>query len=303
MTDTHIHSQFSLDSKMPIVDACEAAMQLGLSGICFTDHLDYDYPGYDDQFFVDFEDYFHQLGALRTQFPELSIGIGIEVGIQPHVLEKTQAVVSNYPFEYVISSVHILENMDIGLPDYYQERSHQEACTQYLKEILFSIKAFSDFDVLGHIDYMRRYLPTYKVEQSESACQTGGIVCRTDGSDCQIDGPDCQIGRSQASEQRTMLYADHSDIMDEILHILIQNDKGLEWNTAGIRKNIEPKFTDIQIYKRYLELGGDKITLGSDAHSAEYIGSGFPESVELLKSIGVRYLTHYQNRKPVLEKI
>lgn len=51
------------------------------------------------------------------------------------------------------------------------------------------------------------------------------------------------------------------------------------------------------ILKRYREMGGELITVGSDAHTQEYMGYGFEQARELLKSCGFRYYTVFHHRK------
>jgi histidinol-phosphatase (PHP family) len=80
-------------------------------------------------------------------------------------------------------------------------------------------------------------------------------------------------------------------------------DKGIEFNTGGIRYKLDNVFADINIFRRYKELGGEKICLGSDAHATVNIADGFKEATELLKDIGFKYLVHFENRKAVFEKI
>lgn len=42
--DTHMHTAFSTDSEASPESMIEASIELGLGGICITDHMDYDYP-------------------------------------------------------------------------------------------------------------------------------------------------------------------------------------------------------------------------------------------------------------------
>ena len=46
-SDFHLHSSFSADSDAPMRDMVEKGISLGLSAMCFTEHMDYDYiaPG------------------------------------------------------------------------------------------------------------------------------------------------------------------------------------------------------------------------------------------------------------------
>ena len=55
--DTHMHSQFSGDSEAPQEEMISSAIEKGLAGICFTDHLDIDYPEEPDIFLLDLPNY------------------------------------------------------------------------------------------------------------------------------------------------------------------------------------------------------------------------------------------------------
>lgn len=265
MFDCHVHSNFSGDSKMPAETACEAALQQGLKGIAFTDHLDYDYPNFDDTFNIDFEQYSQFMDALKAQYSEkLKVLKGIEVGIQPHVIEATEKVVESFSFDFVIASVHIIDKQDPYVGDYFIGKTKEQAYRRYLEEILFSVSNYTNFDIVGHIGYVRRY---------------------GDFSD------------------RSLRHSDYSDILDEILRTVITLGKGIEVNTSGYRSGLGSPMPDFDIVNRYRELGGEIICLGSDAHYVEHVGHSFDIAKELLIQSGFRYVTHFENRKPVFEKI
>lgn len=260
-----MHSKFSIDGKMTMKEACDVSVKKGLTGIAFTEHLDYDFPDVNNTQIIDFDEYIREIDEIALIYKnKLKVLKSIEVGYQPHVIEKNNDIIENRRFDFVLSSVHIVNFMDPYSESFYDGITIKEACLLYLNEILSSIENYPHFDILGHIDYIRRFLPI---------------------------------------ENKFLKYIDYKDILDEIIKILITNDKGLEFNTGGLRYNIYPPFTDINIYKRYKELGGDKICLGSDAHTTINIADGFSEATDLLKGIGFKYFVHFEERKAIYEKI
>ncbi len=266
MIDNHVHSSFSADSDTDAEIVCNKAAAFGLDGVVFTDHLDYDYPD-EDIFYIDFDKYSEYMDELKSRYEgKLRIFKGIEVGIQPHVLNESARVVRKYDFDYVIGSIHIIDGIDPYRGVYYEGKNAREAYGRYLREILFMVDNFADFDNAGHFEYITRY-----------ACY----------------------------DDRSLRYFDHADLLDEILKKLIYKGKGFEINTGSFRD--KPGITtiefDSQLLKRYLELGGEIISLGSDAHQLEYLGYKFGYFTELLKQNGFKYLTHFEKRKPVFEKI
>lgn len=267
MFDCHVHSRFSFDSNAEPELICTESIRLGLSGIAFVDHLDYDFPVYGDEIF-DFSEYFRTLESMINKYKsQLKILKGIEVGIQPHVIEKSLEVVRKYNFDYVLTSVHIINGMDPYKGDYYLDKSKQEAYSLYLEHTLNMAKCVGNFDVVGHMDYV--------------------IRCAN-------------------YDDRTLRYDEHSDLIDSLFKTIISKGKGFEINTGSYRENskgIPVADYDIKILKRYKELGGEIICLGSDAHSTEYLGCKFEYFKELLSEAGFKYLTHFENRKPVFMPI
>ena len=97
--DTHLHCNFSGDSSADPEDMIRSAIEKNLDGICFTDHIDWDYPG-PTPFSFDGEIYFNVLGALKEKYKkQLNIHIGVELGLQPHLKERYAAFVSQFDFE------------------------------------------------------------------------------------------------------------------------------------------------------------------------------------------------------------
>ncbi len=265
MFDSHIHSKFSTDSHMEAAEACERAFETGLAGIIFTDHVDYDYPEFDDNLLIDFNKYFEFFGALKEQWKgKLEVLAGVEMGFQPHVLDLIKETLSKYPFDFILNSVHIIDHMDPYYGAFFEGRTQRESYERYLQEILVSVDAYDDYDIIGHIGYAARY------------------------------------GKF---EDKRLRYADYSDILDEILKAVIAKGKGIEMNTSGLRSDLKSSIPGYDVFKRYFELGGETVTVGSDAHFREHLGHSFPEALENLRNIGFKYVAHFEKRKPVFDKL
>ena len=105
--DTHMHTHHSGDSDALMPDMIQAAVRQNLDGICFTDHFDYDYPDDPDLFLLDFDSYIKEVRSFQdTCRDRLSIRLGIEVGLQPHITEINRKAVTGHPFDFVIGSSH-----------------------------------------------------------------------------------------------------------------------------------------------------------------------------------------------------
>ena len=84
-----MHCCFSGDSSSSPESMAEASIKKGLTGICFTDHLDYDYPKEPGLFLLDLSLYEKKIHALQKEYKgRLDILYGIELGLQPHLAQK-----------------------------------------------------------------------------------------------------------------------------------------------------------------------------------------------------------------------
>ena len=90
----------------------------------------------------------------------------------------------------------------------------------------------------------------------------------------------------------------YQDILDEILRLLIENGKALEINTAGLKAGLSWPNPHMEILKRYRSLGGELITIGSDAHRPEHMAFAFDRLPEILSEAGFSYYTLYREQKP-----
>ncbi|MGI6776833.1 MAG: histidinol-phosphatase HisJ family protein [Acetivibrionales bacterium] len=268
MFDCHVHSNFSFDSNLKPEAACDKAIELGLDGIAFVDHLDLDFPDSQVNYTIDFDVYSKYMDSLCLKYKkQLEVLKGIEVGIQPHVIESTSSLINKYDFDFIIASVHIIDGLDPYTYSYYQDKTKLQVYSRYLQEILFMIENYDDFDVTGHFNFIIR----------------------------------CAVYKDNS-----MKYNDLKDLFDSIFKLLISKGKGFEVNTGSFReksnrKNI-PDY-DINILKRYKELGGEIVCLGSDAHRIEHIGYKFDYFKDMISSAGFKYLTHFVRREPVFTKI
>lgn len=257
--DQHMHCNFSGDSDALPEDMIKAGIAHGLSGICFTDHLDYDYPEEPNIFLLDFDNYFKVLSDLREKYADkISVNIGIELGLQIQAAGQNLAVAEKYPFDFIIGSSHVVNHMDPYYPEFFAGRDEDAAYMEYFESVLENINSDVDFDVYGHIDYVVRYGP------NKNAFYT---------------------------------YEKFKDIIDEILTQLISKEKGIEVNTGGFKYGLGHPNPTEDIIKRYRELGGEIITMGADAHVPEYVAYEFDKTAQIIKKCGFKYYTVFKNRK------
>lgn len=260
--DYHLHSSFSGDSHTPMEDMILQGIAQGLHTMCFTEHNDFDFPDAPDEpgsrFLLNTDSYLYDLLHYKEKYADkIRILFGVELGLQPEVLRKNAVYAKSYDFDFIIGSSHLCHGLDPYLPAFYEGRTSREAYSEYFQSILENIRKFSNFDVYGHLDYVVRYGP---------------------------------------HKDESYSYEEHRDIFDEILRLLIENGKGLELNTGGLKSGLRDLHPCLGVLKRYKELGGEIITIGSDAHDATTIGAHFHRAEEALLACGFTYYTVFEKR-------
>lgn len=260
--DCHLHSSHSGDSNTPMEEMVLRGIELGLDTMCFTEHHDIDLPVSPEEpeniFCLNTDAYLYDLATLKEKYEEkIRLLFGVELGLQPQILRPVSVYAKSYEFDFIIGSSHVCHGRDPYYPDFYEGRSEEAAYREYFESVLENVKKYSCYDVYGHLDYVVRYGP---------------------------------------NRDRDYSYEKYGDILDEILRTLIAKEKGLEVNTGGLDKGLKDLHPCTDILKRYRELGGEIITVGSDAHAPGNVAEHFDRAAKVLQECGFRYYTVFEKR-------
>lgn len=156
--DLHVHTAFSIDAQDGMKAMCEAALKKGLRYICFTDHLDhnpYDH-GYD---YFDYDGYAKAIEAVRREFGDrIQILKGVEFG-EPHLYPQEFEAILQKDFDMIIAGVHFIDDLFIGEEKLLEKYSGQQIYELYYEQVLRMVE-FGGFDVLAHLDFPKKYLPS-----------------------------------------------------------------------------------------------------------------------------------------------
>ncbi len=98
-------------------------------------------------------------------------------------------------------------------------------------------------------------------------------------------------------------YGKYKEILDTILEWLACHGKGIEINTGGLGYGLKEPNPCTDIIRRYRELGGETVTIGSDAHVPERIAQSFSRAEEILKNCGFQYYAVFSGRVPQYIKL
>lgn len=255
--DYHMHTCFSGDSEADPREHVKQAIAIGLEEICFTDHRDFDYPI--DTFELDVETYYQTIMLLKEEFKDqIIIKWGIEIGLDMDYQREINELINYYPFDFVIGSIHVIDHTEFYYGEFFKGLSKEDAHRHFFEETLKCVKNFNCFNVLGHLDYIMRYGPY---------------------------------------EDKKVVYAKYQDLIDEIFKTLIVKGKGIEINTSGYAINGNCGFPNYQQVKRYYDLGGQIITIGTDSHTSDRVGQYVNDVIINLKKIGFKDVTTFTKRK------
>ncbi len=257
--DSHVHTEASHDGKSGMADYVREAESKGVDEITFTEHFDI-YDGLKTNLkTLDVSKYFWDYNDFKRN-SKFKVNFGIEIGLQPDIVQKVNDIAGTYPFDFIIGSSHITCKKDMAMDrSFFEGITRHEAYMRYFEEVLENIKVHDNFDVYGHLDYVVRY---------------GGYT------------------------SKVIEYEEFKDILDEILTGLIRKDKGIEINTSGLRYGLPSFHPNKDIVKRYIELGGKIITVGSDAHKSEDLAKDFNVAYDLLRSLRVYEIAVFHKRQP-----
>ncbi len=266
--DLHMHTSSSFDGNYSAALMAESAVKNELSIIAFTDHFDVDFyerHNLDSRQKSSYEDI---CSAVEAFDGKIKILRGIEMGQPTYDLPLTEKSLARYDYDFVIGSIHNLREMpdfgDLDYPSYTADEIHS-LLDKYFEEELLLAK-WNGFDTFAHLTYPMRYI--------------------------------VQKGREKDVDLKR-----YDDITDEIFKVLIANGKALEINTSGLRQPIGKTMPTANYVKRFKELGGEFLTLGSDAHFTEHVGAGIDKGYEIAESCGFEYVTYFVDRKPITVKI
>ena len=193
----------------------------------------------------------------------ISIKRGVEFGLTTWNTCELSELTKNFDFDFVLGSVHYVDGYDPYMKEYWEGKTWEYACLRYLEHTLECVKIHNGFDVLGHINY----------------------VCKSPNN----------------PTRSPLFYKDYREVCDEIMRELAKHGKGMEINTSGVDR-VGEFLPNAEFLKRFRELGGEIVTLGSDAHTKERVGQYRSEGIAILRDI-FGYVCTFDKRTPVFHKL
>lgn len=257
--DYHTHTNHSFDGKATIDQMVQRAIEIGLEEYAITDHLDFTYP---EQHVISPRGIDANVSAIyeaRERYKDkIKILVGVELGLRPDLAELGAKIAESYDFDIIIGSLHEIKGVDFYYPHLHEGLTKFQSLMLYFEGMLEMVQACDCFDILGHIGYVERYIPT--------------------------------------DDKKPFEYKDFSEIIDEILKVIIHKGKGIEINTSGFAYGLGHTHPQVDVVRRYHQLGGEIITIGSDAHSPKNVAGSFDKALAVLKQAGFLHVTRFEKR-------
>jgi len=272
--DFHLHSKLSLDSKANMSDQIEKAIELGLEEICFTEHLDFDERERSltknltlgpRSGFMDETDYERQIAEARQQYSHrIKIGYGVEAGQGNHAPQQAEALIHAHHYDFVLASIHLMHESGMVISVPWREGlSEAETYPVYFDDLVL-LSGMDFFDVIAHCDIIKRF----------------GIE---------------KFGPFQAKKYEEQIRIAFAN--------LIAKGKGIEINTSGLRQSCHETMPNLTLLQWYREMGGEILTLGSDAHAPGSLAYGLKQGYELAREAGFQYFTTFHQRQPHFHRL
>ena len=195
--------------------------------------------------------------------PDMMIRLGTEVGLTPWNAEEISSDLSRRRYDFVLGSLHFIDDDDPYFPHFWEGKTVSQAEQIYFEEMLKCLKLHDDFDVLGHLTY---------------------------------------IGKVRAHpNRRPVSLAEYRDVVAEIMKVLISKGKGIEVNTSGVDScgDFLPGEQYLRLFK---DLGGQIVTVGSDAHDPWRVGQYTMDACRMVCGIFGHVCT-FADRKPIFHKL
>ena len=222
-----------------------------------------DYDPLDKMGKLDFDTEEYNAEYDNLEVPGLIIRRGMEFGMTADNRAQFRQDLQRRKFDFVLGSVHFVDDLDVYYEDYWAGKSIFQAERRYLEATLDCVKLHDDFDVLAHLTYI-----------AKTHCHPA---------------------------PRPVSYRDHRELIDEILRVLVQKGKGMEINTSGVDR-CGDFLPGEEFFRRFKELGGEIVTIGSDAHNTQRVGQYSDRACQMMKDI-FGYVCTFEGRKPIFHKL
>ncbi|HET7026505.1 MAG TPA: histidinol-phosphatase HisJ family protein [Candidatus Limnocylindrales bacterium] len=249
--DTHLHTDLSPDSNVPIDVYCALAVEQGIAELAITDHVDFDPrdPAYDYRDFATRERTVRE-AAERWAPKGVAVRFGAELTYNRRWEDDVRAHLARHRYDYTIGSVHDWPDSPYrgaGVAAWIRTSSLHDVLAPYFEEVTAAARSRL-FDTIGHLDVVKRYLHPHVPASA---------------------------------------LAGAPELFEESLRALVESGTALEVNTSGLRHDAGETYPAPWVVSWYHELGGERVTVGSDAHRKNHFAHGLDDGYRVVAEAGI----------------
>ena len=209
---------------------------------------------------------FQEVREARQRYPQLIIRTGVEIGDNPQCQEAIMKELDTLPLDFHLLSLHLVNGVDCYCAsDYFDGKTRKQAYREYAEAKVNSVTHWTDFDSVAHIGYVAKF-----------SIYTG--------------------------KERALVYEDAPDALDAIFRHVIALGKCIEVNTSGYATTGDT-FAHSSLIRRYIELGEENFTFGSDSHDTARDYAVGERAKEMVRALGGKYQVSFEGRKAIYWKI
>jgi len=256
--DFHIHTTFSNDAHSGAEAMAKAAVRAGLDGIAVTDHFDPFFQGDRFPWDLDTEGYTAMLLELESEFAER---LTVAKGVELGMLKGA------------------------GLRE----------CERFVESFPFDFVIASVHGTTSAPLHEDGFLAGKTTAQVNEEYYSALLECIRNFKNYDVLGHLNVIDRYAKEFAPASVYMPFAE---EIMRQAISVGKGIEVNTSSYRYKMERGTPPLDILRRFRELGGEIVTIGSDAHDTTAVGTHLDEAVQMMKEAGFTHYAVFCERKP-----
>lgn len=264
--DYHLHTLHSFDGRQSMDELCQSMLEKGVEEICLTEHIEPGHTGEGVDVPPLWDVLLQEVAACRIKYPQLTIRTGVEIGDNPLCRQQTKEYLKELPLDFHLLSLHLVNGVDpYDINKYFAGKTRQQAYREYVEAKVESVLDWQDFDSVAHIGYAAKY-----------SAYTG--------------------------PERALVYDDAPDAFDTLLKYVIQQGKCIEVNTSGYASTGDT-LAHSSILRRYIDLGGELFTFGSDSHETARNYADIERAKDAVRAMGGKYQAAFCQRKMTLYRI
>lgn len=264
--DYHLHTNHSMDGRQTMQELCETMVSRGVQEIALTEHIEPGHPEAGMDVPPVWPEWFAEIERCRAAYPELIIRSGVEIGDNPLCRSQTKALLDSLPLDFRLLSLHLVNGVDCyDSALYFAGKTRAQAYREYAEAKAESILDWTDFDSVAHIGYVAKF-----------SIYTG--------------------------PERALVYDDAPDAFDAIFRHVISLGKCIEVNTSGYATTGDT-FAHSSLIRRYIELGGENFTFGSDSHDVQRDYADIERAKEMVRALGGKYQVSFAQRQATYWRI